>query len=97
MLLRHFGAPGSGAAAAEGDASGGGGGGPVIQRVIVFTNLRDSVHSIAAVLKQHSPLIEPRRAADRAPSALNPEPCSYSPHSPTAVVDALSTAGALRI
>lgn len=57
-LLRHFAAPeGDISAAAEGGGEASGGG-----RVIIFTNLRESVHSIAEVLRQHSPVIEPRCA-----------------------------------
>ena len=70
ILLHHFTAApgwseGAGVAAhatagggAEAGASGGAGG-----RVIVFTNLRESVSAIAEVLKRHSPIIDPRHGA----------------------------------
>jgi len=68
VLLSHFTTSGGSSEGGEGgemeasvaDTAGAGGSSSAPGRVIVFTNLRESVSAIVAMLKRHSPVIEPR-------------------------------------
>ena len=61
-LLQHFAgggvAPGDDVTGAAADVAPGAGADR--GRAIVFTNLRESVHAIAEVLRRHAPVIQPR-------------------------------------
>lgn len=67
VLLNHFTTPSSSEGGEGGemeasvaDTAEAGGSASAPGRVIVFTNLRESVSAIAVMLKRHSPVIEPR-------------------------------------